>query len=59
MDKTIFHELPLYIDGSPVPPKSHNWTDVTNPATDKTLPRVPSTTKPELHWIAQTQVLAL
>ncbi|SEA09290.1 CoA-acylating methylmalonate-semialdehyde dehydrogenase [Microbulbifer marinus] len=48
MDNTIPAKLPLYLHGSWVQSHSHEWLDVTNPATGEVLTQAPYTTEDEL-----------
>lgn len=41
-------EIPLYIDGQPVPSESGEWRDVLNPATQEVVARVPFCTSDEV-----------
>ncbi len=41
-------EIPMYIDGQPVPSQSQEWRDVINPATQEVVARVPFCTAEEV-----------
>jgi len=41
-------EIPMYIDGQPVPSQSQEWRDVVNPATQEVVARVPFCTAEEV-----------
>ncbi|TFH85953.1 CoA-acylating methylmalonate-semialdehyde dehydrogenase [Billgrantia azerbaijanica] len=41
-------EIPMYIDGQPVPSQSQDWRDVVNPATQEVVARVPFCTAEEV-----------
>ncbi|VDK52776.1 unnamed protein product [Cylicostephanus goldi] len=49
-DKTV----KLWIDGQPVESKTNDWLDLTNPATNEVIARIPKSTKAEMEAAVQS-----